>query len=359
MTFRAFPPLIAAVLVLGACARKEIGPPLFALDQCARVTLTDGASGAPVTGAEDLDIDDVTGRIFISAYDRRSAEQAAARRTRLIPQGGVYAIDRAALKRGETTFTLQPLLDPASIDGGLRPHGLSFDRDSGVLFFINRGYAADGAAWRRKIELVSFNPAIAGSLGAVPIGCSANDVTSYKGRILVTLDHGACGWRATLEDVVGSRSGQVIDDKGARVLAGLGFANGVVTAPGGDLVVAETRARAIHVVAIGGGGPEISETIKVRGAPDNLTLSGDGRIIAAIHPRLLAIGLQRRLGIGRSPSRVIDIDLATKQQRLLFDDPKAALISAATAAVYTDDLLVIGSVIDPGLVVCRSETAPQ
>lgn len=359
MSLRAVAPLIAAVLVPGACARKEAAPPLFALDQCAQVTLTDAASGAPIAGAEDLDFDPDTGRIFISAYDRRRAEQAAARTAPAIPDGGVYAIEAAALKRGETEFAMRSLMDPASIKGGLRPHGLTFDRRSGALSFINRGYVSDGGVWRRKVEVIGFDPAEPGAISVGAAACAANDLTAQEGRMLVTLDHGGCGWRAALEDVFGARGGRVVDEHGAAILTGLGYANGAVTAPGGDLIVAATRERAIHVVSASKGGATIAETIRLQDAPDNLTLSDSGRVVAGVHPRLLAIGMQRKLGIGRSPSRVIDIDLATKEQRLLFDDPAAALISAATGAVLTDGMLVIGSVVDPGLVVCRGETAPR
>ena len=165
--------------------------------------------------------------------------------------------------------------------------------------------------------------------------------------------------RAAMEDVFNAPGGRVVDIKGAPIFSGIGFANGVVRETDGALVVAATRERAIHVLKRGDGGAELISTIKVSGAPDNLTLSDDGRILAAVHPKLLSIGMQRKLGVGRSPSRVIDVDLATGVQRTLFDDPKATLISAATAAVRAGDLLIIGSVIDPGLVVCRGAAGPE
>jgi hypothetical protein len=64
--------------------------------------------------------------------------------------------------------------------------------------------------------------------------------------------------------------------------------------------------------------------------------------------------MQRRLRIGRGASRIISADPETGKTVLLFDDPKAALLSAASVGVETEGMLIIGSAIDEGLVVCKS-----
>jgi hypothetical protein len=86
-----------------------------------------------------------------------------------------------------------------------------------------------------------------------------------------------------------------------------------------------------------------------------LTLAEDGRLIAAVHPSMLAIGLSRKLGIGRSGSRIVSFAPDTNTISVLFDDPKGAVISAATVGLLVDDALIIGSVIDDALAVCRRE----
>ncbi len=355
MIRRAAPAAVLLLALAGGCARKETEAPRFALDHCERVTVIDGATGAAVTGAEDLDIDRAGKRIFVSAYDRRRAEAAAARRDDAVPQGGLYAIDIAALNSGAPSVESRSLIDPSRVEGGLRPHGISFNQESGVLAFVNRGYVAEGNSWRRRIELMAFNPSQPDVLDILPADCAANDVASRDSQWLVTLDHGGCGWRAGFEDVTGAHSGRVVDDKGAEILTGLDFANGAVTAPDGRVVIAATRERALHVIDAS----NAVLPVKLSAAPDNLTVSDGGRVVAAVHPDLFALGLQRKLGIGRSPSRIVEVDLASGDQRLLFDDPGAERISAATAAIHTGELLVIGSVIDSGLVVCRDETAPR
>jgi hypothetical protein len=341
--------------VAGGCARKDAEAPRFPINQCERVTLIDEATGVEITGAEDLDIDREGGRIFISAYDRRRVEAAAVRGEKAVPQGGLYAIEIAALSSGAASFELRSLVEPSLVVGGLRPHGIAFDRDSGELAFINRGYFIDGKAWRRETNLVTSDPDQPQSIEIVRADCTANDVASLNGRWILTLDHGGCGWRAAFEDITGARKGRLVDDKGEALQSGFGFANGAVTASDGGIVVAATRERTLHIFNSEGN----ALLLKLKAAPDNLTLSDEGRIIAAVHPNLISLGLQRKLGVGRSPSRVVEIDLATGDQAVLFDDPKASRISAATAAIRTENLLVIGSVIDEGLAVCRDEAAPQ
>jgi hypothetical protein len=346
---------LAVVAALGACGKRTIDAPLFPLDACKRVTLTDEMTGARIAGAEDLDIDLAAGRIFVSAYDRRAVEKAAARRAPAIPQGGVYSINLTALRDAGEALSARPLINPVRVAGGLRPHGLSFDRASGALTFINRGYERDERSWRLETAAIAFVPEAPDTMKVSPVACPANDVTTSGGRLLVTLDHGACGWRAAIEDFLGARGGSVVDETGVAVLTGLGFANGAVATTTSDLAVAATRERAIHLVDVGEGEATVSKTLRLSGAPDNLTTTEEGRLVAAVHPRLLAIGLQRKLGVGRSPSRIIEIDPASGDQRLLFDDPKATLISAATAAVLSPDFLVIGSVVDEGIAVCRRD----
>lgn len=348
-----------AALLFAGCAARETAQPVFALDQCTRVSLVDEASGALIIGAEDLDIDRKAGRIFVSAYDRRKAERAADERAASIPEGGVYAFDVAALNSGENALNVRPLVDPASIEGGLRPHGMSYDASNRVLTFINRAYERSGAAWKMEPRLVAVDLAGGSTTEEANVECSANDVASSGGHLVMTLDHGGCGWRMVIEDIIGARAGRLVDDKGEALLSGLGFANGVVAMAEGSLAVAATRDRAVHLLSASDSPAEIVSTVDLGAAPDNLSLADDGRVVAAVHPSLLSLGLQRKLGIGRSPSRIVELDLQGVGQRPLFDDPRAALVSAATVAIFTQETLIIGSVIDPGLVVCRnSANAP-
>lgn len=338
---------------VSACNRQERPePPLIAIEQCERVALIDSLTGSEIVGAEDLDVDRAGGRLLISAYDRTAVEQAVKRRSSEIPEGGVYAVSLGDLAGRNNHLRANRVVDSKSMDAGLRPHGIAYHEDTGGLFIINRGYVKADSRWRLQAQILTYN-STGEATAARAVSCPANDLTIHDSRTLVTLDHGACGLGAGLEDVFGLRRAKLIEAGGEIVVDGLGFANGVVAVPGGPVFVAATRERALYPILVGKDGSRKQKAIPLGAAPDNLSLSDEGKIVAAVHPSLLAIGLQRRLGVGRSPSRIVEIDPATGNKTLLFDDRKASLISAATAAISTRGLLVIGSVVESGLVVCR------
>lgn len=356
MSFRAHKAIAgAAIIMLPGCSNRLDEAPLFDLDRCAAVKLIEEETGSEVVGAEDLDIDWNAGRVYASAYDRRGAEKAAANKAASIPAGGIYAIDLNVLRGAKGALTVRSIISAGAMKEGLRPHGISFEMNSGAITFINRGYARAGVSWRMAPQIIRIDKAGAITSAAQNPECSANDLAAIEGRLVVTLDHGSCGWRAAIEDVFGGRKGRLVDADRMTLLAGIAFANGVVATGDGRVVVAATRDKTVIPVRIDQEGAEAGKKIRVRGAPDNLTLSENGAVVAAVHPSLIALALQRRLGIGRSPSRVVEIDIDSGKERVLFDDPKASLISAASAAVWSKGALVIGSALDQGLVVCLQD----
>lgn len=340
--------LIAAALA--ACAKAGEGLPVYAADQCRRVALTDAATGALVTGAEDLDFDPRQQEIYISAHDRRAVERAANRKGDAPPQGGLY---RAPIAMLGSAATLRPLVDAASIPGGLRPHGVSFDPSTNDIYFINRAYAEVGGKWLMTPQILR-----ADADGAVRSGsdasprCSANDLATLAGEVVVSFDHVACGWRAGLENFRGSRATGIETAMGAVAFTGARHANGLVALQDGRLALASTRDKAILILRRHGERFTLDQALPTPGGPDNLTLSGDGAIVAALHPSLFSIGLSRGLGLGRSGSRIVRVDPEGGAVTLLFDDPKAALFSAASVAIEESGTLIVGSALDEGLLVC-------
>jgi hypothetical protein len=347
---------VSAFSILAACGvKEEAGSTLFALDNCKRVNLVDAENGRAITGAEDLDLDRLGGRLFVSAYDRIAVESAVRRGADSIPEGGLYTVPLSGFESDEILLKAQPFAAEALAAGGLRPHGVAYDEASGEFHAINRRYVREKGRWRLRAQLLTFSPD--GKLSASrDIACSANDLTVFEGRLLATLDHTRCGIAASLEDVFGLKQARLVDGAGATIVKGIGFANGAAALADGRVVIAATRERVLYPVALKEGGADKQEAIPLGAGPDNLSLSDGGRIVAALHPSLPAVGLQRRLGVGRSPSRIVEVDPATGERRILFDDPRASMVSSATVAIHTNQLLIIGSVIDPGLVVCRSES---
>lgn len=350
---------VSALAVLCGCAKKVDGDALYTANECRRVAIIDAATGVSIVGAEDLAYDATGERVFISAYDRRQVEGEVSKNAFEISQGGLYAAPVLALAGDGASFTLASIVARESIAGGLRPHGIDFDPDTREITFINRSYQRINGKWAMAahIERADADGAVyVSNSGAAR--CSANDLVTFGDQTLVSFDHAHCGWRGGVEDIIGAPDSGIDTSGGADVFDGARHANGVTVTVGNQLALAATRDQALFILDSNGDGANLVRKIPLPGAPDNLTTTKDGAVVAALHPSLLAIGLQRRLGLGRSGSRIVRVDPETGATTLLFEDPAAKLYSAATVALEIGDMLVIGSVADRGLVVCkRSEAA--
>ncbi|MEO0398565.1 MAG: hypothetical protein AAF224_03980 [Pseudomonadota bacterium] len=357
---------VAAVcMALTACAKSmDDATPLYSAAECRRASLVDTRSGASIVGAEDMALDEARGRLIVSAYDRRAAEKAAARGADAVPQGGVYAVALSdLLNADERQIAARPFFEADAFAGGVRPHGLDFDAASGEIAFVNRPYHRDGdrGRWRRsaRLERVGVDGATFVGGGA-PLHCAANDLVVQSGSALVSHDHGACGWRAGLEDVFGLKRGGIVfagapngSLKEDALVRDIKFANGLTKLADGALVLAATRESAVRFFMPTDKGARETGRLSLPGGPDNISPLADGGFVAAVHPSLMAIGLARKLGLGRAPSRLVRVGADSKTISLLFDDPKGALFSGASVGVTSDDWLVAGSATDAGLLVCQ------
>lgn len=343
--------LAAAAVGMTSCAQEEIGEARYSPDQCRRVALVN-AEGAVVRGAEDLALDRAGARLFVSAYDRRAAEKAAGKRNEAPPSGGVYALPLETLFDSDTDqISVTSLAAPGDFTGGLRPHGLHYDAANQELVFINRTYLRYGRKWRMtpKLQRIGANGEMfVGEAKEAP--CAANDVTSDGADELTTFDHATCGFGAGLEDVFRlKRSG--FSNKEGPVFEKAAFANGIANLENGKVALAATRESALLIVDVNSA--DVTQRITLPGGPDNVSLAEDGKLIAAVHPKMLKLAVNRKLGWGRAPSRIVKADAKTGNVDILFDDPNGTLFSAATAAVETPQGLVAGSVTDEGLLVCQ------
>ena len=351
----------AGCALIAACGRSDLGEAEYRSDQCRRVALIDSATGEAIRGAEDFAVDPAQRTLFISAYDRRAAEKAARKKAAQIPNGGLYALPVSRLFDEKTlSLEIAPMVGAADIDGGLRPHGVAYDAVNKELVFINRAYRLTDGVWEMapRIQRISASDAyaqersVAGEVSEAP--CAANSILTTEHQTFTTFDHGACDWRAGFEAVFNlKRSGLAIKGVG-RVYEAAGFANGLTRQESGEIIMAATRENALIVLNELSGAVEEVTRLKTPGGPDNLSISHDGAVVAATHPSLWRLALNRKLGIGKAPSRIVKTDIESGSVDLLFDDPSGALFSAATVAVETSDGLVVGSVTDEGVFVCRA-----
>ena len=342
--------MAASVLLAPSCGAGSLGEPVYGLDQCRHVELIDESSGATITGAEDLAVDAKNNRLIISAYDRRAVEKSSKKLGRVIPHGGVFEVAISALF-DEEEAKATPLIDAQNIEGGLRPHGLDFDPASGEIVFINRAYQPIGRHQLMTPQLLRLTEN--GVEFEREVHCAANDLKLYNDDTLLSFDHRDCGFKATLEDMLAqSKSGLYILG-GAMITNQVRFANGVAKS-GDEILLAATRENAIRRYRYDGRAFLQVNSYTLPGAPDNLSVKGDGMIVAALHSSLLRLGLNRKLGIGRAPSRIVSVDLENGLVTALFEDKKGALFSAATVGVEVDEGLIAGSVTDSGLLVCKA-----
>lgn len=397
-----------AALLLAGCVDQVDETAIVSADRCVRAHLVDSVTGNRVVGAEDLAIDRVGGRLFISAYDRRAVERAVGRNAFVVPEGGVYELPLAALDRfNGRLIAVDPVIDRSEAPGGLRPHGIDYDPIYGEVAFVNRGYQKIDGRWRLSVRLervdvsggahhrpiqfaamsvpgdatgqspgasatsgsapganadaTDWTPQMASAAPGLTFGalhvsaeqhCASNDLVSLSGETLVSFDHAGCGMRAAIEDVFGLARSGLAAEQGGPVFAGVQYANGVAQAVTGEIALAMTREKAVAFLRSAGSGFAEARRATTPGGPDNLTVGPDGSIYAAVHPSLAWIGAHRRLGLPRAPSRIVRIDPDTLDVRLVFEDLRGDHFPGASVAVDTGRKLVLGGVAADGLLVC-------
>jgi sugar lactone lactonase YvrE len=336
-----------APVFLAGCGVPAGGAPRFAGKDCAVRPIVEAGTGRAIVGAEDLALDPEGGRLFVSAQDRLAVARAM-EAGEPVPEGGVYAVDPAALRLGPTRATA--IVAPGAIRGGLRPQGIAFA--DGRLAVVNRRLGSDGA----------FDPVVMLlDAGAVPAGvlavhrasgfCALNGVAIDGPVVLATLDRAACDRFAFSELLPWAKTGRLVrltEETSGVVAEGFRFANGVVVLRDGRIAVAETR----------GGQIRLSDgaVLKTPGGPDNLKLAADGRIVAAVLPSLVRSLPYVAGWTERAPSRIVAVEPEGGTVELLFDDPTGDLFPGASVGILVGDMLVAGSVHAPGLLVCRKAT---
>ena len=345
--------MIVGLTLASACGGAKIDDAKYAADQCRRINLVDADTGWRLRGIEDIATDAGRRHLFLSAYDRRAVEKAARKRASSLPSGGVYKVAVETLfATGDEELTLDAILSSGEIAGGLRPHGIEYDADKKELVLINRTYRRHKNGWRMTptLQRVGANGEIYVGKTA-PAHCAANDALLVDGALVSTFDHGSCNWRAGLEDVFRLKRSGVVNGKGETVFKGAAYANGLAIQDG-KMVVAATREKSLIYLENKFGDWREEKRLDLEAAPDNLTVNEAGSVIAAVHPSLIRLALNRKLGIGKAPSRILEIK-NNGETAVLFDEPHGKTFSAATVGVDLADGLVLGSVTDQGLLVCK------
>ena len=297
-------------------------------------------------GTEDMALDPKSGRVFISSLDRR--RQA----------------------RGDETRGRIALFDPADplstswrdrtngVPRDFSPIGISFYQSAGIrrLFVVNDTPAS----------VLLYNVSVAGDLtflrefkdqrlsspnSVVAVGPSSfyvtNDVSGGHAALL-----------GKLQFFLKLKTGAIyfFDGKSWSVEAtGLGFANGIEKSPDGSKIyVAETSAARISSFArdLVTGHLELIGRQKLDTFPDNLSVTQDGSLLYAAHPRPLLLPATLTDRQAQAPSefgRVPAIGTGGPS-RLWVND--GSDLSGSTVALEVGSKLLIGALYEDKFLLC-------
>lgn len=319
-----------------------------------------------VPGPEDVAIDRSRGTAYISAYDRRLAmsDDPGAAGVR----GGIYVMD---LDVDDARLFMRPITP--NMPEQFRPHGISlFTADDGsrTLMVVNHPggdrhtveifdlSADDVLTHRRTVE--------------DPLIVSPNDVAAVSpDTFYVTNDHDRPGMDGRMmAAILASPITTVVFHDGVTsrvVVDELAMANGIATSQDMSKVyVSELLARTLRIYARD---PQSNALTPIDVAflgtgVDNIDVAEDGSLWIGAHPQLATFAEHASDPASLSPSQVIVVrpfEGGGGEASTAYLDRGAELSASSVGATYKD-MLVIGAVFDPAVLVCRmgdGMTAPS
>lgn len=306
-------------------------------------------------GPEDIQIDRARGLAFVAASDRRAfmAGNKAAR-------GGIYTIDLTA---PSDQWSLHPVT--ASEPADFHPHGIGlYAGPDGMrrLFAVNHR-----AAGGHSIEI--FDIAADGMLTHVktvedPLLVSPNDVVAVGPEAFyATNDHGTSNpTKAMIDDLLLNRNANIVyyDGKTMRVVGDtLSFANGInISADGKTVYATEFLGLSLHIYTrdIATGALTPRDYTPLGTGLDNIDVEEDGSLLIAAHPKITAMIAHASDPKKLSPSQVIRVELSPNgdggRAGTIYLNLGEQLSGSSVAAGYRD-LMLIGNVFDPKILVCK------
>lgn len=311
------------------------------------------------SGPEDICVDRSSEIVFISVDDRRA---------NLVKPCSVPG----------AILLFNPLADTPSFRNvtpvgmsDFHPHGLSLWRSPEgrvLLFAVNHlqqpaGHAVERFEWRND-SLIHLEQIIDPELMTSP-----NDVLAVdERRFYVTNDHRYPnpGWQRTLEDYLQQAISYVnyFDGKAMRQVAtDIAYANGINRSPDGRRIyVAATTGRNMityDVDSMDGSLKKISETDMGTGV-DNIEVDEAGDLWIGCHPQLLKFVAHAADSSKKSPSQVLRLkpmpDGGFRAEEVYLNDGNA--YSGSTVAIPVGDRLLVGSVFEQMLLICRRDINP-
>ena len=307
-------------------------------------------------GAEDMAIDRRSGRVYIAACDRRAWWRGKP------TAGHVWAYDLRA--EAPTLVDLTPDAGPS-----LQPHGIGFwqadDGGQDAVYVVSHPTVTTHA-----IEVYDVVPGGLTHRASLtdPLLTSPNDVAAVgRDELYVSIDHGSNGpgLARTVEEYLRLPLGTVVhleDGTWRTVVEGLTYPNGVAASPDGrTLYVAASTELAVHVFDRDPATGDLTrrDVFEAGSGVDNIVLGADGSLWIGAHPKLLTFAAHWDDASTPSPSQVLRLvpreGGGADVHEILVDD--GSQLSGSSVAVQDGQRLLVGPVLDPGLLDCRMGVA--
>jgi arylesterase/paraoxonase len=295
-----------------------------------------------IYGPEDMDLDDATGKLYISSSNRWKTLRGFP-----APMDGIYVLDVDSASQPRRMHTNYP--------GEFHPHGISL-LNSGMqtlLFAVNHNSSGDFV----EVFRIANDSLLHQQSISDPSLCCPNDVVAVSpDKFYVTNDHGSeKGFSRTMEDYgrLPYASVKYYDGKSfAEAASGLRYANGVnVNADGTRVYVAATTGRNLLTYArdMNTGALKHLTTQSLKSGVDNIDVDADGNLWIAAHPKLLAFVGHAKDSTKLSPSQVFRLSPGGNDtyvvDEVLMDDGTG--LSGSSIAVRYKNQLFVGGVFQP------------
>jgi arylesterase / paraoxonase len=312
-------------------------------------------------GAEDIAIDRSGGRMFIASDDRRATAAGTDKR------GAIYVMPIVGAQAISARFDAT-----RGIPAAFHPHGISRYADAAgktTIMVVNhpKGFSDYNGTTVEIYDVGADNAFTHRRSVLIPGLTRINDIVatgpdSFYATSETDLAPGSLG--ETLSIITeGDRTGAVWyfdGTTGKKLDGGIGFANSLaLTKDGKTLYVSGTTSRGIFIYDRD---PATNALTKREGAfvgtgADNLDVEDDGRVWIAAHPKLLSFIQHAKDPTKGAPSQVIILEPAANGQggkvdQVYLKDANDGF-SAASVAVRDGDTMVLGSVFEPGIRVCK------
>ncbi len=303
----------------------------------------------PVAGPEDIVIDTLTGIAFIAADDRRANQR--------MPGSAEGAILLMDLK--DHSYPVRNITPAGFTD--FHPHGLSLWRsDSGrTLLFVISHRKLEPAEVVERFEWRNDSLVHLGSIADASIMTAPNDLVAVgEYEFYVTNDHfyAKPGPGRTFEEYLQRAISFVNyhDGKQFRTVAtGIAYANGINVSPDGrQLYVASTTGRTVITYdRQPDGSLVVAGEQDLETGVDNIDITANGDLWIGCHPQLLRFSAHALDSTNFSPSQVIRVGRDGAVDEVFLNDGKD--YSGSTVGATYKDLLLIGSVFESAVLICK------